>query len=299
LKEKILITGSGLLGKELIKGFPNSEVYTTYKDNIVNKERSFFLDITNKNELNKIILNIKPDVIIHTAAITDLDWCEVNEKEAFRVNTLATIDIKKLAEKINSRLIFISTDTVFDGKDGNYNEGMQRNPINIYSKTKLEAEDGIMSYDKALIIRGTFYGLKEGMRESFFSYLITKLNNNENIRVPKDKINNGLFVKIFSEIIEGMYDKNLTGIYHIGSSDYKNNFEFAKQLADRCSLNKDLIEGCSFGEIFENKNLTAKRPLDTTLDVGKISKEIKMPSLSDVINSFFDESFTNFKDGIR
>ena len=87
LEDRILIIGNGLLGSEFIKRFSDSDAYYTYRNNIPQSEKSEFLDITNKNELRKVILDINPDIVIHTAAITDLDWCENNEDEAYNVNT--------------------------------------------------------------------------------------------------------------------------------------------------------------------------------------------------------------------
>ena len=284
--EKILITGSGLLASELAEKFSNSEVYLTYRKNKVDIKNSIFLDITDKDNLEKNILKIKPDTIIHTAAITDLDWCEKNVDETFKINTEASINIRKIAEKINSKLIFISTDSVFDGKNGKYEEEDEKNPINIYSKSKFLAEKDVQKYDKSLIIRGTFFGLKNDKKESFFSYLLNELMQKKKIPIPKDKISNGLFVKDFSEIIAKMSKKNLSGIYHLGSTDFKNNVEFAKQVAEICSFDKELIEECLFDEIFDRKKLIAKRPLNTTLNVEKISKEIKMPTVREVITSF-------------
>ena len=157
--ERILITGSGLLASELAEKFSNSEVYLTYRKNKVDIKNSIFLDITDKDNLEKNILKIKPDTIIHTAAITDLDWCEKNVDETLKINTEASINIRKIAEKINSKLIFISTDSVFDGKNGKYKEEDEKNPINIYSKSKFLAEKDVQKYDKSLIVRGTFFGL--------------------------------------------------------------------------------------------------------------------------------------------
>lgn len=295
MREKILITGSGLLASELAKNISNSEIYLTYRRNNKNIKNSFFLDITNKDELEKNILKIKPDSIIHTAAITDLDWCEKNENETLKINTEATINIRKIAERINSKLIFISTDSVFDGRKGEYKEKDERNPINIYSKSKLLAEDGIQEYDKSLIIRGTFFGLKNGNKESFFSYLLNELMQKKKIQIPRDKISNGLFVKDFSEIIAKMCKKNLSGIYHLGSTDFKDNVRFAKEIVRIGDFDEELVEECSFEEIFDKKKLVAKRPLNTTLDIEKISKELKMPTVEEVIISFFK----NFKTKVQ
>ncbi len=283
--EKILITGSGLLASSLFKKFPDSECFVTYNRNQSINNNSIFLDITDKNQLEKIILRLKPDTIIHTAAITNLDWSEKNQTRTFSVNSEATHNIKNLAKKIDSKLVFISTDSVFDGKIGDYKEEDEVNPVNIYSKSKVLAEKHVIEYEKALVVRGTFFGLKNGVKESFFSYLLNELRNGRNIRVPKDKISNGLFVEDFSHVISEMCKKELCGVYHVGSLGFENNVDFAKSFSEACNFDKELIKQCLFEEIFEERKLVAKRPLNTVLNIEKISKEIKMPTVGEVITS--------------
>ena len=284
--KKILITGSGLLANSLSNKFPNSECFFTYRKNQLSIKNSIFLDITNKNELEKNILTINPDIIIHTAAITDLDWSEKNESSTFSVNAYATEHIQELAERVNAKMVFISTDSVFDGKYGNYKEEDEVNPINIYSKSKVLAENSIKHYKKSLIIRGTFFGLKNSKKESFFSYLLNELKNNKIIKIPKDKISNGMFVDDFSRIIAEMCKKDMNGIFHLGTKDSKNNVEFAKHLAKMYNFNEELIKECFFDDVFRERKLIAKRPLNTVLDVEKISKEIELPTIKQVMNSF-------------
>ena len=290
MAEKILVIGgSGLLGYYLKQNLTDADVYFTYKENKLDFKKANFLDITNNSNLEKIFEKIKPNVIFHTAAITDLDWCEKHEKETYELNTNPIKNITNLAKIYNSKLIFISTDSVFDGKLGDYQETDPLNSINVYSKSKIEAEKIIKKYDNSLIVRGTFFGIKN-IKESFISYLLKQLKNNKEINVPKDKISNGLFVNDFAKILVEMHYKKLLGIFHIGSSDYINNFEFAKKIANVFGYETDLIRETLFEEIFYEKNLIAKRPLNTTLNTKKISTIIKMPNFKDVINSFYENT---------
>ena len=290
MTEKILVIGgSGLLGYYLKQNLTDADVYSTYRQNKLDFKKANFLDITNKNNLEKIFKKIKPNVIFHTAAITDLDWCEKNEKETYALNTNPIKNITNLAKRYNSKLIFISTDSVFDGKLGGYQENDPLNSINVYSKSKIEAEKIIKTLDNSLIVRGTFFGIKTN-KESFISYLLKQLKNNKQINVPKDKISNGLFVNDFAKILVEMHYKKLSGVFHIGSSDYVNNFEFAKKIANVFGYEEDLIHETLFREIFYEKNLIAKRPLNTTLNTKKISAIIKMPNFKDVINSFYENT---------
>ncbi len=288
MTEKILIIGgSGLLGYHLKQNLIDFDTYFTYNKNKLNSEKTNFLDITNKHNLEKIFEIVKPDTIFHTAAITNLDWCENHEQETFAVNTNPIRNIVDLAKTYNSKLIFMSTDSVFDGKRGNYVENDPWNPINIYSKSKIEAEKIIKKLDDSLIIRGTFFGIKKN-KESFLSYLLNQLKNGKKIKVPKDKISNGLFVNDFAKIMIEMNRKKLSGLFHIGSSDNVNNFEFAQQIANIFGYEKDLIQNSLFEDIFYEKNLIAKRPLNTTLNINKISNIIRMPNVKQVINSFYE-----------
>ena len=161
MAEKILVIGgSGLLGYYLKQNLTDADVYFTYKENKLDFKKANFLDITNNSNLEKIFEKIKPNVIFHTAAITDLDWCEKNEKETYALNTNPIKNITNLAKRYNSKLIFISTDSVFDGKLGGYQENDPLNSINVYSKSKIEAEKIIKTLDNSLIVRGTFFGIK-------------------------------------------------------------------------------------------------------------------------------------------
>tara|TARA_Y100001936_G_scaffold153270_1_gene149480 strand:+ start:1935 stop:2900 length:966 start_codon:yes stop_codon:yes gene_type:complete len=292
-EKTLVIGGSGLLGHYLKQNLPDSDTYFTYNENKLNSEQTTFLDITNEHNLEKIFETVKPDVVFHTAAITNLDWCENNERKTFAVNTNPINNIVALAKTYNSKLIFVSTDSVFDGIDGNYVENDPLNPINIYSKSKIEAEKIVKNLDDSLIIRGTFFGIKKN-KESFLSYLLKQLKNGKKIKVPEDKKSNGLFVNDFAKTLIEMNHKKLSGLFHIGSSDNINNFEFAKEIANIFGYEEDLIQNSLFQDIFHEKNLVAKRPLNTTLNVNKISNIIKMPNVKQVINSFYENTKQNY-----
>ena len=131
-----------------------------------------------------------------------MDWCENNKDETFLTNVSATRFLTELAKKNNSKLIFISTDSVFDGKKGDYREDDSQNAVNVYSESKIEAEKIVNESSNSLILRGTFVGMKSvGKNESFFSYLLNQLKNENKIKVPNDKISNGLSVNDYSELL--------------------------------------------------------------------------------------------------
>ena len=160
--KRLLITGgSGLLGSNIAKlATSKFDVHATYNENEVNMKNVHFfgIDLTRKEQLAKIE-KIKPDFIIHCAALTDVDDCEGNPDKAYNQNVLTSINVASIARKIGAYLIHISTDSVFDGTKGNYKEDDTPNPINVYGKTKLEAEQKVTSIQPdSCIVRTNIYG---------------------------------------------------------------------------------------------------------------------------------------------
>ncbi|MEM2121955.1 MAG: sugar nucleotide-binding protein, partial [Candidatus Woesearchaeota archaeon] len=164
---KVLLTGaSGFLGtkiySELIsKGF---EVVPLYHEQI---------DITNYNLLKKFFKRKNPELVIHAAALTNVDYCEENKEECFRVNVIGTEFLQEICYKQKIKLVFLSTDFVFDGLRGNYREESIRNPINYYGFSKMIAEDIVKKSDKNLIIRAsTIFGYFHNKKIDFPSFII-------------------------------------------------------------------------------------------------------------------------------
>ena len=142
---KIVITGStGLLGSKLVQKLSNdNQLYPIYNTNPSNHANSLKLNINNVNEVTKAISDIKPDVLIHCAAMTHVDQCEQNPDIADKINHQGTVNIINSVKKTGSHLLFVSTDYVFDGEKGDYIETDIAHPINVYGKTKLDAEIAI------------------------------------------------------------------------------------------------------------------------------------------------------------
>jgi dTDP-4-dehydrorhamnose reductase len=148
IKKRILITGgSGLLGSNLAETARSRfEVYATYFHNRVSIDGVSFIqiDLSNKDEMYKIE-QLKPEIIIHCAALTNVDYCEINPDEAYRHNVMASKNIAETASEIGAYLIHISTDSVFDGEKGGYTEEDKPNPLNVYAMTKLQAEREVLA----------------------------------------------------------------------------------------------------------------------------------------------------------
>ena len=135
-----------MLGSKLVASLPEGcRMFTTYNKHVdPGNSCSFHLDVTDKGGVQQLIRKISPDVIIHTAALTDVDYCETNREEAWNVNVEGTRNIAEASRESNSKLVYVSTDYVFDGERGMYKEDDQPNPVGQYGKTKLEGENVVL-----------------------------------------------------------------------------------------------------------------------------------------------------------
>lgn len=282
-KNKLLITGAtGLLGPFLINSFYRDyETYGIYLKNFIRTDKCklFKQDIFEK-ELSKLILRIKPDLIIHLAALTDVDLCEKNKKLAKKINVFGTENIVKSAEMVNSKLIYVSTDYVFDGKKGNYSEDDTVNPINYYGKSKYMGEKVIMDLNSDyLVVRTSLYGWNIQDKLSFGEWVIYKLRNNERINLFSDQINSMIFTGDFADILKIVINKNVKGILNIANKESISRYDFGLKVAEVFNLDKKLINKVKFND-FLNKNTSgAKRPRNVSLNTDKLERlKIKVPT---------------------
>ena len=191
----ILITGSnGQLGSHLnnIKDSLFNIIPSYYK-----KKSSFvLLDITNEEDVKDAIKSYNPDIIINTAAITDVDFCELNKSIAREVNVQGLGNLIKHSSS-NTKIIQISTDYIYDGKIGNYDEKSLPNPLNYYGKTKLEAENILLSSNKKFIIIRVAT-LFSNYSNNFYRWILNNLESNNTTDMKFFGVNiNLLYIRIF------------------------------------------------------------------------------------------------------
>ncbi|MAV58880.1 MAG: NAD(P)-dependent oxidoreductase [Candidatus Marinimicrobia bacterium] len=271
MKKKILITGSnGQLGNCLSASLSNYfDVIPSLKNTTIG---SLKLDITDKLNVKYIIDRIKPDIIINCAAITDVDLCEKNRAQARNVNFIGLKNLVKYSKK-HTKLIHISTDYVFDGLKGNYNEKDPTIPLNFYGKTKLEAENFLIgSNRKILILRLNGLFSSKLKNKNFFSFVYKSINANRKISIVDDQISNPVLVELMPEVIMKAILLDTTGVVHYGSSNVISRYDFAKQICMVFKLNALLIEKISSDKL----NQLAKRPLKTSLDTSKIESILEI-----------------------
>ncbi|MEM2929123.1 MAG: dTDP-4-dehydrorhamnose reductase [Nitrososphaerota archaeon] len=290
---KILITGAGgLLGSKIsyLALKKNYKVYAAYLTHLPSYGLPIKLDISNEKMVFKIIKDINPDAIFHCAALTDVDKCEINKEIAKRININGTKIIAKIAKKINSHLIYISTDYVFDGSKGMYKEEDEPNPINFYGYSKLLGEKIIEKIEGEYLIARTsvIYGSKPASGKTNFAlWILDNLNKNQNIKVLIDQYVSPTLNTNLAEMLIEAYERKLTGIYHLAGAERVSRYEFALKLAEIFNLNKNLIIKAKMDEM----DWIAKRPKDTSLDTSKANNvfKVKPINLNEALNNLKEE----------
>ena len=289
---KIFITGgSGLLGCalafELIK---KNEIISGYHHNYIDIKNNNFssvnIDICDINSL-KDIENRSPDAIIHTASLTDLEFCEKNPEIAYKINVEGTENILRIAKDCTAKLVYICTDYIFDGKKGKYSESDTLNPLSVYAKTKLQGEELIKkNYDDFISIRTSLYGWDLN-KLSFASWILNSLREDKRISLLSDQISSMLFTNDLARILSEMLEYDLNGIYNVASSDSMPKYTFALKIAEIFGLNGNLIEPITLENLIKKHSLSANRPKNVSLDCSKIENVLdrKMPSIAEGIIS--------------
>ena len=266
MHKKLLVTGSeGQLAKSFLKLFSDN-----YKIFYFNKKT---LDISRSDQVKKILNEIQPEVILNCAAYTKVDLCEDNEDIAYELNANS---IKNFSG-FNGHFFHISTDYVFDGKDGPYYEDDITNPINVYGKSKLLGELIVEDlFDKHTILRTNILFGKDS-NASFLNWVVNSLKNNQEIKVVNDQINNPVSVYDCSKTINYLISESILGKFHLGSDYLCSRFDFATKIAEAWSLDSDLISDISTKELKRTlSSFKAERPLKS----GLISKFDFIPKYS-------------------
>ncbi|MBU4502674.1 MAG: dTDP-4-dehydrorhamnose reductase [Nanoarchaeota archaeon] len=272
-KTKILIIGaSGLLGSKLYEQL--SEQYKIIGTCFKNKAKNLYTyDLAKKNLT--IFKETKPDIVIHTAGITDVDYCETNQEEAYKINVAGTEKVIQGCKLNDSKLIYLSTDFIFDGKKGSYIEEDLPNPLNYYGKTKLKSEQLVKGSGLNYIIARTsfLYGSKQNKK--FVSWCINKLNNEEYITLIADHMRTPTLVDDIAEALNALILKKRQGTYHLTGSEKLSPFSMAVRIAEIFNFDKKYLKPITSHKL----NWAAQRPKNTSLNIQKLQQEgIQMSS---------------------
>lgn len=271
----ILVTGAnGLLGSHLMRRFDSSNHSVTglsrnkpYKSEF--KAPSFIeLDMTFPERLNNFLMQSEYDVIINCAAMADVDLCEREQNMASAINFEAVSCLAEYCEVSGALLIQISTDYVFDGKAGPYDENDSLNPINFYGRTKLAAEKVIQDSECEYIIARAVhvYGNLPDAPSKQLAWLLAARDNGREIKGATDQFSNPTWAGNLADAIIELTVSSIRGIIHIGGNDYISRYDFALEAAKVLGIDSSLIKKTTLNEL----NLPASRPLKAGLKIDKM-----------------------------
>ncbi len=288
---RLLITGaSGLLGANLVLAATEEyEVIALYYRHAIELAgvQSISADLSQPGIAKELFDRYQPDWVIHCAADTSIDELESNPKRAFRMNRDMATNVAEAAQEIGAKMVHISTDAVFDGREGPYREGDPTEPVNVYGKSKLAGEQAVQAvYPEALIIRTNIFGWNAQSKSSLAEWFINNLMQGIPCKGFDDVYFNPLLVNHLWVIINSLIKSDLRGVFHVGSDQCISKFEFGVRLAEFFDLNKELISAIEI----ETGSLRAPRPKNTCLDCSKIRKVVNVGLLDLESNiSFFHE----------
>lgn len=285
--KRILITGSnGFLGRHLLKEFKNQQVEILATSLHENKVEDFpqnakfqQLDITNKDEVERIFSEFRPSFVIHTSALTNVEACENGPEKCDLVNVKAVEYIAEAAKKYGSLVVQISTDFVFDGTSGPYREEDEVNPLNKYGQSKVESEEVLKRVVGRYAVLRTIlvFGASDDPNRSNFVLWVRKmLDEGKAINVVDDHIRMPTFVNDLARACRLVIENSAEGIFHISGNEMMSMYEFACRIADFYNWDKSLISPISSQSIGQNKN----RPAKTGFVLDKAKRELEFVPVS-------------------
>ncbi|MFN6944229.1 MAG: SDR family oxidoreductase [Cytophagaceae bacterium] len=276
MKKRVLITGAnGLLGQKLVQLLTEDPLYDLIatgrgENRLPQKEGYTYLslDITKKSQVEEVVSTLNPDFIIHTAAMTNVDQCEVDKEACRQQNVDAVNYLVEAAKKAKSFLIHLSTDFIFDGEDGPYDESANAKPLSYYGETKLASEKIVTkSKIKWAIVRTVLvFGIAHDMSRSNIVLWVKKnLEEKKEIQVVNDQFRSPTLAE---DLAMGCYlimESEATGIFNISGKEILTPYDMAIKTADFFNLDKSLItksDSTKFKQI-------AVRPLKTGFLIDK------------------------------
>lgn len=279
--KRILVTGAnGLLGQKLIyrmKWMNNVHTIATAKgeNRLLDTEGYEYYDgdITDHERIREIILNSKPDVIIHGAAMTNVDACETERDICKKINVEAVKNLVDICDEKNIHLVHVSTDFIMDGKNGPYTEDAQPNPLSYYGWSKLEAEKIVeqMKTPWCIIRTVLVYGIVDNMsRSNIVLWVKGALEKKQTINVVNDQWRTPTLAEDLAEGCLLAAIKEAKGIYNISGSELMSIYEIACKVAEHYGLDKTLINPTDSSTL----NQPAKRPPRTGFIIDKARKEL-------------------------
>jgi dTDP-4-dehydrorhamnose reductase len=288
---RILVTGaSGLLGLNLaLEAAKDHLVFGTINKAAIRTDAFTALQVNllEDRAVERLLDQTQPDWVIHCAALANLEDCEAHPALAEQLNIHLPAKLAAHVARGGARLVHVSTDAVFDGQKGNYSEQDAPNPLSVYARTKLEGERGVVEADPgAIIARVNLFGWSPSGRRSLGEFFFNNLSAGKRAMGFTDVYFCPLLANDLAPIFLKMFQKKLSGLYHVVSRDCLSKYDFGVRLAQQFDLDSSLISPTSVHQ----GGLTAARSPRLTLRVDRLTEALgePPPDISAGMHRFFD-----------
>ena len=274
--QTVLITGaSGFVGENLAHRFAqDAEIalaYGTQRPRAVT-EKAFSVDLAVRDNFTRAFGDLTVDTVIHTAAMVSPDQCEKDPHMAQTVNVEGTREVAHWAEARNATMVYFSTDLVFDGKKGTYNEGDAPAPLNVYGRTKLAGEEEVLRIcTRSVVVRlALSYGTTRGASGDWTLSMRRALDAGKTLHLYTDQFRTPAYVGDTAEAVFRLARSGSNGIYHMGGGERVSRYDFAHKFCRLFGLDEQRFVPVRM----EETRMDAPRATDCSLDTEKISREI-------------------------
>jgi dTDP-4-dehydrorhamnose reductase len=226
------------------------------------------LDLRDGAGIRGVMGRESPEVVFHAAAITDVDRCERDPRETLTVNFESTVRLAAGCRSRRARMVFVSTDLVFDGNKGNYVEDDPARPLSIYGTSKLRGEEAVLDFGGNLVVRPSlFYGWGSPSSGTFLTGMVERLRRREEMSLFTDQMRSPILVDDLAAGMVRAVELDLEGLYHLGGPEAISRYDFGLRTCEVLGLDPRLLKPIRMAEF----PYVAGRPLDSTLAIGRFT----------------------------
>lgn len=270
MRQRILITGgSSLLAVNwalAVRDLCSTTLGIHKRDVSVAGVQGKNIDLESVENMARIFEEVEPHVVIHTAGLTSVEKCESEPELAHHVNVTLASNVAQACARTGTELVHISTDHLFSGQDSLVSETQSVSPVNVYGRTKAEAEVAVLeSNPNALVIRTNFYAWGTSYRRSFSDVVIDSLRAGKVVTLFKDAFYTPILVETLVSTVHDLIDRNASGIYHVVGDERISKYEFGLRIAEKFDLDPQKITS---GLMCDRLDLV-RRPCDMSLSNQK------------------------------
>jgi dTDP-4-dehydrorhamnose reductase len=280
--KKVLITGaSGFLGNHLLNQAPgDAKILAQFRSR---KIKSVYPNISylcfdlTQPQWNEVIA-FRPDLIIHCAAMSKPELCERQPERVRQINYEASVQLTDLAEQLGARLIFTSSDVIYDGIKGDYTETDPPHPLNVYARTKVDAENYILNFhSNAVVIRcALIYGRALTGSPTFTEQIVNHLRNDQPVKLFTDEFRTPVLVNQLAAALWELAGSDFSGILNIGGTQKISRFEMGQIICEILHLPANLLVPQKTADF----NFLAQRPRDCSFNISLAQEVLKIRLLS-------------------